>query len=72
MDKYIKMLLIKLSPKYKVVVTTIMFYDDENQKFSNIIKLKVTDKTKKKDFFTDCYGKRALISELMKWAEENR
>lgn len=69
MDKYIKMLLIKLSPKYKIIITTIMFYNDETNKFSNIIKLKITHKFTGQKETIDCNGKRALISELIKWAE---
>ena len=70
MDKYIKMLLIKLSPKYKITVTTIMYYNDEKQKFSNIIKLRRKQRFDGEVYTTDCSGKRALVSELVKWLDE--
>jgi len=71
-DKHIKMLLIKLSPRFKVTVNTTMFYDDENQKFSNIINLKITRKVDGQVHKSRMHGKRELISELVKWAEESR
>ena len=70
LDKYIKMLLIKLSPKYKITVTTIMFFDEEKERFSNIIKLYIKNKETRKTEYIDCNGKRALVGELMKWQRD--
>ena len=70
MDRYIKMLLIKLSPDYKITITTIMYYDDEKQRFHNIIKLYVKDRKTHKTKYIDCYGKRALVGELMRWRKD--
>lgn len=69
-DKYIKMLFIKLSPRYKIIVTTVMFYDDEREKFSNIIKLKIKNRFSGEIHNADCSGKRELISELIKWLDD--
>ena len=72
MDKYIKILLIKLSPRFKVTINTTTYYDDENQKFSNIIHLKITRRFDGHVHKSRLYGKQELIGELMKWAEESR
>lgn len=70
MDKYIKMLIIKLSEKYHVTVTTIMFSGNEAGRVSNVIKFKLMDKEREKIIYTkDCNGKRELVSEMVKWAE---
>lgn len=70
MDQHIKMLLVKLSSKYKITVTTVMYYDDEKQKFHNLVKLYVKDRETHKTNYIDCYGKRSLIVELMKWLKD--
>lgn len=70
MDKYVKMLLTKLSPRYKVTVTTIMYYDDENERFSNIIKLRMQSRSDGEIRNIECRGKRELIGELIKWVND--
>lgn len=68
MDKYVKMLFIKLSQKYKVTITTIMFYNDEHKSIGNIIKLKIANKADGKTIkIADFSNKRDLVSEMMLW-----
>jgi len=70
MDRYIKMLLVKLAPFYKISVVTTMYYDDEKSRISNITRLYITDKKTNKAHNVTCGGKRALVSELMKWLKD--
>lgn len=80
MDKYIKLLLIKLSNKYdKVTITHIQSYNKEYNKITNIFKLIIKDKSddwiddiyEKYDTITiDCYNKRDLVQEMIKWVED--
>lgn len=64
MDKYIRMLLVKLAPKYKAIVTTIMYYDPENERFANIIKLKVKNKYSGEEKDINLNGKQELVKKL--------
>lgn len=70
MDKYIKIMLIKLSNKYdKVTITHIQSYNKEKNKLVNIYKFRIKDKRKVKSI--DCYSKRTLVQEMMKWVEKD-
>jgi len=69
-DKYIKILLLKLLPHYKTTVVTTMYYDEEKQKFSNLIRVYLTDKKTNETHSATCGGQRALVSELMKWLKD--
>ena len=70
MDKQIRMLLIKLSPRFKITVTTIMSYNDETSRFSTVIKLRVKRRFDGSVSTSEHYGKRDLISELVKWLND--
>lgn len=80
MDKYIKLLLIQLSKKHdKVTITHIQSYNKEYNKITNIFKLTIKDKSEdwiddiyeKYDTRTiDCYNKRELVQEMIKWVED--
>lgn len=68
MDKYIKMMLIKLSEKYKATVTSIMFYDAEKQRIKTVVKLRIAHKGSNEAIAEcSCYNKRELVGEMMKW-----
>ena len=68
MDKYIKMLLIKISQKYKVTITTIMSYDGEQNRVKNIYKIFIKSKETESVLYDKAvYNKRNLLSELVKW-----
>ena len=81
MDKYIKILLIKLSNKYdKVTITHIQSYNKEYNKITNIFKLSIKEKSKDwiDDIYEkydttniDCYNKRELVQEMIKWVEKD-
>lgn len=69
MDKYIKIMLIKLSNKYdKVTITHIQSYNREKNKLINIYKLVIKNKGKVRTI--DCYSKRTLVQEMIKWVED--
>ena len=80
MDKYIKILLIKLSNKYdKVTITHIQSYNKEYNKITNIFKLSIKEKSKDwiDDIYEkydttniDCYNKRELVQEMIKWVQD--
>lgn len=80
MDKYIKLLLIKLSNKYdKVTITHIQSYNKEYNKITSIYKLIIKDKSEEwiDDIYEkydttniDCHNKRELIQEMMRCVEE--
>ena len=62
------MLLIKLSSRFKITVTTVMYWNEEKQQFTEIIKLKRVRKSNHKDVVkSQCFGKRNLVMELMAW-----
>lgn len=79
MDKYIKLLLIKLSYKHdKVIITHIQSYNKEYNKITNIYKLIIKDKSEDwiDDIYEkyntrtiDCYNKRDLVQEMIKCVE---
>ena len=81
MDKYIKVLLIQLSKKHdKVLITHIQSYNKDYNKITNIFKLIIKDKSEdwiddiyeKYDTTTiDCYNKRELVQEMIKWVEKD-
>ena len=69
-DKYIKILIIKISQKYKITITNIMTYDDEDNRIKNIFKILIKEKYGKNALCEKTvYNKRSLISELMKWQQ---
>lgn len=80
MDKYIKILLIQLSEKHdKVLITHIQSYNKKYNKITNIFKLIIKDKSEywiddiyeKYDTTTiDCYNKRELVQEMIKWVQD--
>lgn len=80
MDKYIKLLLIQLSQKHdKVTITHIQSFNKEYNKITNIFKLTIKDKSDDwiDDIYErydtnniDCYNKRELVQEMMKWVED--
>lgn len=80
MDKYIKILLIQLSEKHdKVLITHIQLYNKEYNKITNIFKLIIKDKSndwiddiyERYDTRTiDCYNKRDLVQEMIKWVQD--
>jgi len=68
MDKYVRMMLIKLSQKFKVTITTVLYYNDEKQKFTEAIKIRRVSKFNKKEIAkAECFGKRALVVLLSEW-----
>lgn len=70
MDKYIKLLLIKLSTKYKITLINFMNYDDEKQRFKNRFNLRIVNRqTDEAAEIRPIYGKQAVINELMQWLE---
>lgn len=72
MDKYIKILLIQLSSKYKISLITVMTND--KKKINSFYKLVIKGKRgKNKDkllLSKDYYSKRDIVSELLKWEEK--
>lgn len=73
MDKYIKQLIIKLSQKYMVILTHKMLWSEDKGRLVNIFTLYIADKrTKERLFKGDMYSKRAVVMELMKYAEDHR
>ena len=80
MDKYIKILLIQLSQKHdKVSITHIQSYNKDYNKITNIFKLIIKDKSEDwiDDIYErynvrtiDCYNKRELVQEMIKWVED--
>lgn len=58
------MLLVKLSSKFKITVTTIMWYDEENGRIKTITKLRAKDREGKVTEI-NCNGKRGLVVEMM-------
>jgi hypothetical protein len=72
MDKYINILFIKLSQKYKVTIITIMSYNNKYKRANKTYKLVIDSKKKKIERISlDFTSKRALVLEMMKWAETN-
>jgi delta-aminolevulinic acid dehydratase/porphobilinogen synthase len=72
MDKYINMLFIKISQKYKINIIVIMSYSSKYKKVSKSYKLVINSKKKKTDRKSlDFTSKTALIMEMVKWAEKN-
>lgn len=71
MDKYINILFIKLSQKYKVNIITIMSYNEEYNRTTRSIKLVIDNKPKTKKPIErkslDFRSKRDLIQEMIKW-----
>lgn len=68
MDRYIKMLLIKLSSRYRVIVTHKMFWSDEKERLMNVFNVRIFNNGGKKTLFDkDLFSKRDVVSELMKW-----
>ena len=71
MDKYINILFIKLSQKYKVNIITIMSYNEEYSRVTRNFKLSIDNKpnTKKpiKRQSLDFRSKRDLIQVMIKW-----
>ncbi len=73
MDKYINILFIKLSKKYKVTIITIMSYNKKYKRANKTYKLVIDNKGKRKSierFSEDYTSKRSLVLEMMKWAGE--
>lgn len=68
MDKYIKMLIIKLSKKCKVTLNHKMFYSDEKERIVNVFTLIINNGDDK--YKTDLFSKRDVVSELMKWVDD--
>lgn len=72
MDKYINMLFIQLSQKYKINIITIMSYNKEYGRISRLYKF-VIDKKDENSIFPEfresieIRGKQSLIQEMMKW-----
>ena len=81
MDKYIKILLIQLSQKHdKVLITHIQSYNKDYNKITNIFKLIIKNKSddwiddiyeKYDTTKIDCYNKRELVQEMIKWVEKD-
>lgn len=76
MDKYINMLFIQLSQKYKVNIITIMSYNNKYKRSNKAYKLVIDKKTPNSKYpsekvSTDINGKRVLVLEMMKWVEKN-
>lgn len=70
MDKYIRMLIIKLSSQYKITLTNIQSYDPDKQSFKNKYSLRLKNQqTNEVAEIRPLYGKRAVIVELMQWLE---
>jgi len=70
-DKYINILFIKLSQKYKVNIITIMSYNEEYNRTTRNIKLVIDNKPNTKKLIKrqslDFRSKRDLIQAMMKW-----
>ena len=70
-DKHIKMLMIKLSAVYRVLLMHIMSFDSDNQRFTNSFELSIYEKPHKKGqrpvYKTTLHSKRDVVSELMRW-----
>lgn len=70
MDRYINILFLKLSQTYKVTIITIMSYNNKYKRANKSYKLVIDSKRKKiKRISLDFTSKRALIEEMMKWAD---
>lgn len=72
MDKYINMLLIQISQKYKASIVIIMSYNKKYKRVSKSYKLIIDKKTLKSKYPSerislDISGKQNLILEMMKW-----
>jgi len=70
MDKKIKMLLIKLSPKYKVTITTTIVYNAEKQSFGNIIRMSIKNRFNSETHKIQLNSKMAVVQELMTWLKK--
>jgi hypothetical protein len=71
LDKYINILFIKLSQKYKVNIITIMSYNNKYKRTNKTYKLVIDSKKKKIERVSlDFTSKRALVLEMMKWTGE--
>lgn len=72
MDKYINILFIQLSQKYKVNIITIMSYNNKYKRVNKTYKLVIDSKRKKIERVSlDFTSKRALVLEMMRWVEQN-
>jgi hypothetical protein len=73
MDKYINLLFIKLSQRYKVTIVTIMSYNEEYNRTTKNFKLVIDNKENTKKPIErqslDFRGKRDLIQAMIKWGE---
>ena len=70
MDKHIKMLLMKLSDKYKINLINTISYNPHRKAFSNKFKMRIVDiKTDAATTINNLKGKQGVISELVKWLE---
>lgn len=72
MDKYINMLFIQLSQKYKINIITIMSYNEEYGRISRLYKFVIDKKDENSKFpefreSIEIRGKQSLIQEMMKW-----
>ena len=65
MDKYIRILLIQLSKKYKITIINILTAKDN--KTINIYKIIIKDNKDETRLSKDFYNKRDVVGELMKW-----
>lgn len=75
MDKYINILFVQLSKKYKVNIITIMSYNNKYKRVSKLYKLVIDKKSEKSKLpeeriSSDFNSKRLLVLEMMKWANE--
>ncbi len=72
MDKYINMLFIQLSQKYKVNIIVIMSYSNKYQKVSKTYRLVIDSGKEYIDRISlEFTSKRLLVLEMMKWAKQN-
>ena len=69
MDKYINMLFIKISQKYKATLITVMTYNPDYGKTFKEYKLKLKNRKDENDIVSiSTKKKQELIMEMVKWA----
>lgn len=68
MDRYIKMLLMKISQEYRATVTTVMFVGGDGRiKGSHTLRISRKSPGKGALLEYQTYSKRDLVSEMMAW-----
>lgn len=69
MDKYIKMLMVKLSQQYKATLTSVMYFVEDTGRLGTTHTLRISRKGEKAALHEyQTHSKRDLVQEMMKWA----